>query len=244
MGRLDGKVALISGGARGQGAAEARLFAAEGAQVVIGDVLDERGRATAAEIGAAASYVHLDVRSEGDWAGALDHVAAQHGALHVLVNNAGVTGGKPLLESSTAEYLDVININLLGTFLGMRTAAPLIRDSGGGAIVNISSMMGFAGGPARGAYVSSKFAVRGLTKVAALEFGPLGIRVNSIHPGAIDTDMVRPEVRSSMNLDDLPIPRLGRADEVAKLALFLASDESSYSTGAEFIIDGGWLAGV
>jgi 3alpha(or 20beta)-hydroxysteroid dehydrogenase len=242
MGRLEGKVALVTGGARGQGEAEVRLFAAEGAQVVVADVLDELGEKVAADIGAAATYMHLDVASEHGWAAALARIGAEHGALHVLVNNAGIVRDTPLLTTTLAQYMEVIDINQVGVFLGMRAAAPLVRDSGGGSIVNVSSMMGLVGGVPRIAYVSSKFAVRGMTKAAAAELGPLGIRVNSIHPGAIDTPFIAPGVQARLPVDRLPLGRIGRADEVAHLALFLASEESSYSTGCEFVIDGGWLA--
>jgi 3alpha(or 20beta)-hydroxysteroid dehydrogenase len=240
-GRLAGKVALITGAARGQGAAEARLFAAEGATVLVTDVVDEVGLALADDIGAGASYRHLDVTDEGEWQSAVEEVRASHGRLDVLVNNAGIGIPGTVIDGSLADYRRVIEVNQVGTFLGMHLAAPLLRDSGGGSIVNVSSMMGFVGGAARVAYTASKFAVRGMTKSAAIELGPLGIRVNSIHPGAIDTDFIRPETRHLLAVDKLPLGRIGTADEVAKLALFLASDEASYSTGCEFVIDGGWL---
>jgi 3alpha(or 20beta)-hydroxysteroid dehydrogenase len=241
-GRLAGRVALVTGAARGQGEAEARLFAAEGAQVVLTDVLDELGEKVAAGIGDNARYVHHDVSSEDDWRRVIDEVRSTEGALHVLVNNAGIVRDTPILTTSLEQYLEVININQVGVFLGMREAAPLLRDSGGGSIVNVSSMMGIVGGAPRVAYVSSKFAVRGITKAAAAELGPLGIRVNSIHPGAIDTPFIAPGTRDRLPVDRLPLRRIGTAEEVAKLALFLASDDSSYSTGCEFVIDGGWLA--
>jgi len=240
--RLAGKVALITGAARGQGAAEARLFAAEGATVFVTDVLDDVGAALAAGIGEQARYVHLDVTSEDEWRATIDHVRATAGHLDVLVNNAGITMPGTVIDTSLADYRRVIDINQVGTFLGMHVGAPLLRDSGGGSIVNVSSMMGFVGGAARVAYTASKFAIRGMTKVAAIELGPLGIRVNSIHPGAIETDMIRPETRHLLPVDKLPLRRIGTPDDVAKLALFLASDDASYSTGCEFIVDGGWLS--
>jgi 3alpha(or 20beta)-hydroxysteroid dehydrogenase len=240
--RLAGKVALITGGARGQGRAEARLFADEGAKVIVTDVLDDEGRALAAAIGAAASYHHLDVSDEVQWHTVIDRVRDSHGRLDVLVNNAGIGIPGTIIDTTLADYRKVIDINQVGTFLGMHVCAPLMRDSGGGSIINVSSMMGFVGGAARVAYTASKFAVRGMTKVAAIELGPLGIRVNSIHPGAIETDFIRPETRHLLNLERLPLRRIGTADDVAKLALFLASDEAAYSTGSEFVIDGGWLS--
>lgn len=239
--RLAGKVALITGAARGQGAAEARLFVEEGARVWITDVLDEEGAALAADIGPAARYRHLDVADEDAWRAVIDDVRATDGALHVLVNNAGIGIPGTIIDTTLADYRKVIDINQVGTFLGMHVGAPLLRDSGGGSIVNVSSMMGFVGGAARVAYTSSKFAVRGMTKVAAIELGRYGIRVNSIHPGAIETPFIRPETRHLLNTERLPLGRIGTAEEVAKLVLFLASDDASYSTGCEFVIDGGSL---
>jgi 3alpha(or 20beta)-hydroxysteroid dehydrogenase len=240
--RLQGRVALITGAARGQGAAEARLFASEGATVVITDVLDDLGAALAAEIGPGASYAHLDVTNEDEWRQVVDHVRATFGRLDVVVNNAGIGIPGTIMDTPLEDYRRVIDINQIGTFLGMKHTAPLLRDSGGGSIINVSSMMGFVGGAARVAYTSSKFAIRGMTKVAAIELGPLGIRVNSIHPGAIETDFIRPETRHLLPVDRLPLGRIGTPEDVARMALFLASDEAAYSTGSEFIIDGGWLS--
>ncbi len=239
--RLAGKVALITGAARGQGAAEARLFAAEGATVFVTDVLDDVGERLAADIGPAAHYAHLDVTSETEWQTVVDLVRERAGHLDVLVNNAGIGIPGTIIDTKLADYRRVIDINQVGTFLGMHVGAPLMRDSGGGSIVNVSSMMGFVGGPARVAYTASKFAIRGMTKVAAIELGPFGIRVNSIHPGAIETDFIRPETRHLLPVDKLPLGRIGTPHDVAKLVLFLASDDASYSTGCEFIVDGGWL---
>jgi 3alpha(or 20beta)-hydroxysteroid dehydrogenase len=248
MGRLDGKVALISGGARGQGEAEARRFVREGARVVIGDVLDDDGGAVAASIGSACEYVHLDVASETDWDAAVAHTESVFGGLHVLVNNAGILGTfKPLTKVSLEDFNRVLAVNLTGTFLGMRAAAPLMTKSGGGSIVNISSIGGMWGLPMLGPYVASKFGVRGLTKTAALELGPKGIRVNSVHPGGIDTEMTRlggaADNEAAVFYKRLPVRRMGTVDDVANLVLFLASDESSYSTGGEFLIEGGALSG-
>ncbi|WP_436775117.1 glucose 1-dehydrogenase [Yinghuangia sp. YIM S09857] len=247
-GRLAGKVALITGAARGQGEAHARRFAAEGAKVVLGDVLDDLGAAVAADIGAAAVYVHLDVTVESDWQAAVSTAVERFGGLHVLVNNAGISPTAPFLETRPDEFMRVIEINLLGAFLGIRTAAPALIDAGGGSIVNVSSVNGMFGGATNSPYVSSKFALRGLSKSAALALAPHNIRVNSIHPGIIDTEMAREGLGSLPDgfnpAAKLPMGRFGTSDEAASLVLFLASDESSYSTGSEFVFDGGWTAGV
>jgi 3alpha(or 20beta)-hydroxysteroid dehydrogenase len=240
MGRLAGKVALISGGARGQGAAEARLFRAEGATVLVTDVLDDAGERLAAEI--EATYLHLDVSREDDWALCMDIVRRDHGRLDVLVNNAGVMGFSPLETLSLDDYTAITSVNQVGCFLGMRSAVSVMK-SNGGSIVNTSSTLGLVGSAGMGAYVASKFAIRGMTKVAAIEFAPYGVRVNSVHPGGIDTDMARSPEMSQSDIDahtaGWPISRLGLAEEVANLVLFLASDDSSFCTGAEFVVDGG-----
>ncbi|MEO8698072.1 MAG: glucose 1-dehydrogenase [Acidimicrobiales bacterium] len=240
-GRLEGKVALISGAAKGQGEAEARLFLAEGAAVVLGDVLDVPGQAVAASLGDRARYVHLDVSSEDDWKHAVRTASEAFGGLDVLVNNAGIIRLGMMADVSLDDYMSVINVNQVGCWLGMKTASAVMRS--GGSIVNISSMNGITPGPGIMSYVASKFAIRGMTKAAALELGPKGIRVNSIHPGAILTDMSRAGLAhiEGNPLAGLPIPRIGEPEEVARLALFLASDDASYSTGSEFVIDGGWL---
>ena len=247
--RLLGKVALISGGARGQGEAEARLFAREGAHVVLSDVLDREGERLAGELGPLARYVHLDVSSSEDWSRATDAIRSEHGRLDVLVNNAGI-GIPPqsLLETTLEDHQRTMDVNLHGVWLGMRACAPLMIAGGGGSIVNISSIDGLAGVARMGSYVASKFAVTGMTKTAALEWGRHGIRVNSVHPGVIASPMVDqapPGVRKRLDamMARQPITRMGRPEEVAFLVLFLASDESSYCTGAEFVIDGGHLAG-
>ncbi|HEY0499277.1 MAG TPA: glucose 1-dehydrogenase [Kutzneria sp.] len=241
-GRLDGKITLITGAARGQGAAAARRFVAEGARVIIADVNDDAGKALADELGAAADYRHLDVSSEAEWA----ELANSLERLDVLVNNAGVLHFSPLPQTTLADYERVIRINQVGTFLGMRTAVPLMKEHGG-SIVNVSSVEGLAAMPLLVAYTASKFAIRGMTKVAAVELGRYDIRVNSIHPGAIATDMVKDalgghDVDMTPMLKKLAIRRAGRPEEVANLVLFLASDESSYCTGGEFSIDGGAAA--
>lgn len=245
-GDLEGKVALISGAARGMGAEEARLFVSEGARVVLGDVLDEEGEKTAAAIGDAALYVHLDVTSEADWKAVVAKAEAHFGKLDVLVNNAGILRFGLLEQTELAEYELVIRINQTGVFLGMKAAAPAMRRAGAGSIVNISSLAGMKGIGGAVAYTASKFAVRGMTKAAAIELGSAGIRVNSVHPGGIDTLMTS-QVGGSSDPSAVeysyPIPRIGRPDEVAQLVLWLASDKSSYSTGSEFLIDGGDFAG-
>ena len=246
MGRLEGKVALISRGARGQGAAEAKRFVAEGARVVVGDVLDAEGEAVAAELGDEGAFVQLDVTSEESWQEAVGSTVDAFGGLHVLVNNAGVLGGfTPLVKTSLDDFTRVLNINLVGTFLGMRTAVPAMRDSGGGSIVNISSTAGMWGVPFGAGYTASKFGVRGITKTAALELGHYRIRVNSVHPGGVATPMTA-ELGDDGDSDyykALPAGRIGTVDDITNLVLFLASDESTYCTGSEFVIDGGMQAG-
>jgi 3alpha(or 20beta)-hydroxysteroid dehydrogenase len=251
MGRLDGKVAVVTGGARGQGEAEVRLFAQEGAKVVFGDVLDDIGEKVAADIGDDAVYVHHDVRDERAWTSFVGEAERRFGGVDILVNNAGVLDfGTMTHETSLADYMRLVEINQVGVFLGMRAAIPSMLTRGGGSIVNISSTNGFSGYGGTIAYTASKFAVRGMTKTAALEYGKAGIRVNSIHPGGIDTPMTRVDDLGEMTEADqeamyggFALARVGQPEEVAKLALFLASDDSSYCTGAEFLVDGGMLAG-
>jgi 3alpha(or 20beta)-hydroxysteroid dehydrogenase len=248
MGAVDGKVALVSGGARGQGEAEARRFVAEGARVVVGDVIDDAGKLVAESLGDDARYVHLDVTAEDDWTTAVATAVDEFGRLDILVNNAGVVRITPIIGGSVEDYLAVIMVNQVGVYLGMRAAAEALGRGGGGSIVNISSIDGIVGMPGVAAYVSSKFAVRGLTKVAALELAPLGIRCNSVHPGYIDTPMLR---GAGLGDDELarfgrgvPAGRVGTVDDVVELVLFLASDASRYCNGAEFIVDGGLIAGI
>ncbi|WP_395111362.1 glucose 1-dehydrogenase [Actinomadura sp. SCN-SB] len=247
MGRLDGKVALITGGARGMGKAHVRRFVEEGAQVVFGDVLDEEGAKLSADT-ANARYVHLDVTSEADWESAVRTTLDAHGALHVLVNNAGIMRHKTIEEMTLEECRRILEVNLLGQWLGIKAVTQAMRDSGGGSIVNVSSTEGFNGAAGLAAYSASKFGVRGLTKSAARELGPDGIRVNSIHPGAIVTAMsMQQDVveatadRAQAIMDGLPLRRLGSTGEVTGLVAFLASDDSSYCTGSEVTVDGGLL---
>jgi 3alpha(or 20beta)-hydroxysteroid dehydrogenase len=247
MNRLEGKVALISGGARGQGEAEARMFASEGAKVVIADVLDEAGEKVASEIGAAARYAHLDVTSEADWSRVVSETLETFGRLDILINNAGIVRTGYIEDHSLEDYMAVVNVNQVGVFLGMRAVLAGMRSSGGGSIVNISSNAGLEGVEGVIGYAASKWAVRGMTKTAAIEFGQYGIRVNSVHPGGVDTPMLGGDELGHMAerdpFADQPIPRISQPEEIARLVLFLASDESSYSTGSEFIADGGRTAG-
>ena len=244
--RAKGKVVLITGGSRGQGAAEARLLAAEGAQVVIGDVRQDMGQALAAEIGEACRFVELDVSDPASWDAAMAITTTAFGGLDVLVNNAGIATSTPIIGGDVDEYKKVIDVNQVGVYLGMRSAAPLMKSRGGGSIINISSIDGLIGMPYVAAYVASKFAVRGMTKVAAIELARYGIRANSIHPGYIDTAMVREpmgdELAESL-AKTVPLRRLGTSHEVAELVAYLASDASAYCTGSEFVIDGGVTAG-
>lgn len=246
---LDGKVALITGAARGQGAAEARRFVAEGARVLLTDVLDDDGAVVAASLGDAAAYRRLDVTRDDDWQAAAAGVVERWGALHVLVSNAATyTRAHRIADAAADEYERVIAINQTGVYRSLHHCIPRIRSSGGGAITLVSSVNGLVGSAGSAAYTSSKFAVRGLAKVAALELGRDGIRVNSLHPGAIDTDMIGPAVFGGTDVrpalgDTVPLGRVGTPEEVAELVCWLSSDAASYCTGAEFVIDGGMTAG-
>jgi 3alpha(or 20beta)-hydroxysteroid dehydrogenase len=247
MGCLDGKVAIVTGAARGQGAAAARLFVAEGARVVIGDVLDDLGKELAESLGEAAIYRHLDVSSEDDWKAVVDEAVDTLGGVHILVNNAGILRFAALPDMPLEDYMRIVNINQVGTFLGMRAVSTPMMAVGGGSIVNISSIEGLAGMPYLTAYTSTKFAIRGMTKVAALELGPKNIRVNSVHPGMIETDMVKDaagghDVDLSPAAKRIPLRRMGTSEDIAQVVLFLASDRSSYVTGAELAADGGATA--
>ncbi|MET9406903.1 glucose 1-dehydrogenase [Streptomyces sp. NPDC002935] len=255
MGKLDGRVVLITGAARGQGEQEARLFVAEGARVVVADVLDDQGEALAKEIGA--HYVHLDVSQEADWSAAVRSARAAYGRIDGLVNNAGILRFNELVDTPLAEFLQIMQVNQVGVFLGIKTLAPELAAAGGGTIVNTASYTGLTGMAYVGAYAASKHAIIGLTRVAALELAAKKIRVNAVCPGAVDTAMSNPAQldpganteEASQALDELyrklvPLGRIGRPEEVARLALFLTGEDSSYITGQPFVIDGGWLAGV
>lgn len=246
-GRLSGKVALISGAARGMGESEARLFAREGAQVVLGDILADQGRAAVENItqqGGTATFVPLDVTHEQDWQRAVETAEQTYGRLDILVNNAGIVRMAPLDETSLEAWNEVIGVNQTGVFLGMKHAVPAMRRAGGGSIVNISSIAGLIGLPNIPAYQASKGAVRLLTKNAAVQYATDKIRVNSVHPGRIETPMTAPLApeRREMLLRLTPLGRDGTAEEVAYGVLYLASDESSYVTGTELVIDGGYTA--
>jgi 3alpha(or 20beta)-hydroxysteroid dehydrogenase len=245
-GRLEGKVAIITGAARGQGEEEARLFVREGAKVVLADVLDDLGEKVAADLGDAARYVHLDVSDEGEWERAIA-AAEELGPLNVLVNNAGILRMTSIADTTLDEYLTVVKVNQVGTFLGMRSAIEPMKRAGGGSIINISSIDGIGSKNGLVSYSSTKGAVRSMTKTAALELGQYGIRANSVHPGGVYTPMVGTDVVSAEMFDaghqQLPLKRAARPVEIAHMVLFLASDEASYCTGGEFVVDGGWLAG-
>jgi cyclopentanol dehydrogenase len=250
MTRLAGKVALISGGARGQGAAETRLFVREGAAVVFGDVLDDEGKKVEAEIranGGRATYVHLDVTREADWRAAVATAVQTYGRLSVLVNNAGILFRARIEDTSEADWDRIMAVNVKGVFLGTKAAIPALREAGGGSIVNISSTAGLVGSPGgTAAYTATKGAVRLFTKSTAIQHAREGIRCNSVHPGPIATDMIKDVLDDQKawegRLRRLPMGRAGTADEVAYGVLYLASDESSYVTGSELVIDGGTTA--
>ena len=240
--RFDGKVIVVTGGARGMGAAHARAFAAEGGRVVIGDVLDDDGETLAKEIGDAARYRHLDVSSENSWSEFMAAAERDLGPVSVLVNNAGIGGGGPVETMTLDAWRSVLAVNLDGVFLGTRAAIASMRRGGGGSIVNISSWAGLAGTPFSSSYTASKFAVRGFTKAVAMEVAGYGIRVNSVHPGYIRTPILGP-LADEVATGKVALKRMGRPDEVARTVLFIASDDASYTTGAEFSVDGGWAAG-
>ena len=248
MTNLTGKVALISGAARGQGATEARLFVESGASVVIGDILEDAGQQLAEELGEQALFVNLDVTRSEAWKLAVDTAVKQFGKLDILVNNAGISITGLIEEQPEDDYLRVIRVNQLGPYLGMQAAIPAMRANGGGSIVNISSNTALRGAVNTNAYTSSKWAVRGMTKTAALELGKDGIRVNSVHPGVVDTALVNwqqySEEQRQAVVGGFAISRIGTPLEIAKMVAFLASDDSSYCTGAEFVVDGGATAGV
>ena len=246
MGRVAGKVALITGAARGQGAAHARRLAEEGARVVITDIRDEEGQALADSLGPGAAYLSHDVGSDESWRSVMAAIRAKHGRLDVLVNNAGIAIHAGLGDTDTALFERTVRVNQLGTFLGIKYGAELMKAGGGGSIINISSIAALKSNPLFFAYTSTKWAVRGLSRAAALELAPANIRVNTIFPGIIDTPMLTDAAPgldvSGFGAANTPLGRVGRTDDVAGAILFLASDESSFITGAEIPVDGGICA--
>ncbi|MHB8465371.1 MAG: SDR family NAD(P)-dependent oxidoreductase [Acidimicrobiales bacterium] len=246
MNRLKDRVAIVTGASRGMGAATALRFVQEGARVIIADIRVEEGETLAKELGERARFVELDVADESAWTNALGAAEEFGPSVDILVNNAGIASFMPIAQMSVENYERVYQINQLGVFLGMRTVIPSMTRAGRGSIVNISSVDGLFGSPMAIAYGATKFAVTGMTKVAALELAPAGIRVNSVHPGVVRTPIL--EVAPGLDLGSMieptvPLHRVGEAEEVANLSLFLASDESSYITGAAMVIDGGATAG-
>ena len=245
MGRLSGKVAIITGGARGMGASHARKFVSEGAKVVITDILEADGQAFARELGEQALFVKHDVTSEEGWNRVVEEAEKAFGPVNVLVNNAGMGIPKSIEEMAEAEYRKVIDINQVGVFLGMKSVLKSMKKAQGGSIINISSLSGFAGSRDQVAYDASKFAVRGMTKTAAVEFSDYGIRVNSVHPGIVETPLLQTEGAEEIIKElekGIPLKRIAKPADVSNLILYLASDDSSYSTGSEFTVDGGMMA--
>jgi NAD(P)-dependent dehydrogenase (short-subunit alcohol dehydrogenase family) len=245
--RLEGKLAIITGAAGGIGAATARRFAAEGASLLLTDAHEEGARQLARELGGDAASLAHDVTSEQDWQAVAAAALEAHGRIDVLVNNAGVFLAAALQETSLADFRRVIEVNTVGVFLGMRAVAPAMTQQRAGSIINVSSVAGLGGSPYLTAYASSKWAVRGMTKVLARELAPFGIRVNSLHPGQIDTDMNARQREKTPELVDrlirgIPLGRIGTAEEVAHAAVYLASEESVYTTGSELVVDGGTSA--
>lgn len=247
MGKLDGKVSIITGGARGQGASHARTFINEGAKVVITDILVDEGEAMAKELGENAKFIKHDVTNESDWDKVVAETESTFGPVNILVNNAGISFGKPTEEMTEKEYRKVIDINQVSVFLGIKKVPQSMRKAKEGSIVNIASVAGLRGAKGSLAYSASKFAVTGMTKAAALEFAEDGIRVNSVHPGTIRTPMLDvPGTEEAVKQleENTPLKRIADPEEASKLVLFLASNDSSFSTGSEFVIDGGAIASM
>lgn len=243
MARLEEKIIIITGAAQGMGESHARRFVAEGAKVVITDLNEEKGKLLASELGKNALFIKQDVTNAEEWTAVVTKTEETFGPVDVLVNNAGITMAKSLLETTEEDYRRIVEINQVSVFLGMKTVVPSMQKAGGGSIVNISSMNGIVGGAV--GYTDTKFAVRGLTKAAARECANYGIRVNSVHPGVIATPMVvQEDTKAAVEAfaKHIPLKRVAQSEEVTNLVLYLASDESSYSTGSEFIVDGGLTA--
>ena len=245
MGRVSGKVAIVTGAARGMGAVDAQRLIEEGAKVMLTDVLDVEGESTAKALGGNARYMHHDVRKEIEWKNVVAETERAFGPVSVLVNNAGIVTYALIETLEEADYRRVIDINQVSVFLGMKSVLPSMKRAGGGSIINISSIAGMVGGSMIQAYTASKFAVRGMTKSAAIEFAPYNIRVNSVHPGIIRTPMTMPtpeaEASFQMAINGTPAKRAGEPIEVANVVLMLATDESRFTTGAEFVVDGGMI---
>ncbi|MEU6560304.1 glucose 1-dehydrogenase [Nocardia nova] len=242
MVRIDGKTVIVTGGARGMGAAFAARLVAEGASVVLTDVLADEGARTAARLGSSARFLAHDVTDEASWKEVVAQAESDFGPVAGLVNNAGIVHVDPIEQLAEADYRRVIDVNQVGVFLGMKSVVGSMRRAGGGSIVNISSVGGIIGFSNILGYTASKWAVRGMTKTAAQEFGPMGIRVNSVHPGVVITEMTADSARSNSMFHDQPLARAGTPEELANLVLFLISDESGYSTGSEFVADGGFTS--
>ena len=248
MKRLAGKTAIVTGGANGMGESTVRLFVENGARVVIADLADEAGEALARELGKAAVFQHMDVSREEDWTKAVE-LARSIGRYNVLVNNAAILNMASIVDTTPEHFMKVVQVNQLGAFMGIRSAIEPMKAAGGGSIINISSVDGLHSSTGLSAYSSTKWAVRGLTKNAAIELGQYGIRVNSVHPGGVFTEMggkshMSEEAMNQTFYNNHPIPRVGQPHEIAQVTLFLATDEASYSTGSEFVADGGWFAGM
>ncbi len=240
MARLTGKVAIITGAAQGMGAAHARLFINEGAKVVLTDLNEDKGQALALELGENALFIQQNVTSEEDWVNVIHTTEHHFGAINILVNNAGITMASSIQDTTLEAYRRIVEINQVSVFLGMKAVFPAMKKTSGGSIVNVSSINGLVGGAI--GYTDSKFAVRGMTKSAALEYSPFGIRVNSVHPGVIETPMImQGDTKAAVEAfaKTIPLQRVAKPEEVSSLVLYLASDDSSYSTGSEFIVDGG-----
>lgn len=245
MKRLEGKVAIVTGAARGQGEATARLFAEHGATVILTDVLDA-GQEVARDIGGTARFVTMDVRDEAAWAALVGEIEAEHGRIDALVNNAAIVEAGPMDELTLASFERMLGINVIGAWLGARAVMPIMRRRGAGSIVNVSSTSGLRGNANMTTYDASKWGVRGMSKAMAMELAPHNIRVNSVHPGAIDTPMLNPSHRETREIAaelGLPMARVGLPIEVANASLFLVSDDASYISGAELAVDGAWTAG-